>query len=135
MTLEEILLQRLTTDATPSIQQRLNGHVHFGVVPKHRQTYVRISNISNPASERSSAGTQHSTKKSTFQIDVFAKHYLTAKELATYIADHLDAYQGTHEDVVIQLIEVENLRPGYANTTETHQHIIDIAITHRRKEP
>jgi hypothetical protein len=134
MILEDVLLQLLTTGAPSSIETKLNGDIHFGVVPHHRNTYIRISNVSNPQSERNSTGAQHSTKRSTFQIDVFARHYLFAKELSTDIAEHLDAYQGTHDDLVIQLIEVEDMRPGFANTTETHQHIIDIAITHRRKE-
>lgn len=134
MILEEVLLQLLTTEAPVDVQNKINGHIHFGVIKKHRHTYLRVSNLSNPQSERTSQGKQHTIKRSMFQIDVFSKAYLETKELAENIADHLDAYQGTHNDLIIELIEVENLRSGYADTNEIHQHIIDIAITHRREQ-
>tara|TARA_B110000196_G_scaffold317906_1_gene332075 strand:- start:10228 stop:10635 length:408 start_codon:yes stop_codon:yes gene_type:complete len=133
MILEEVLLQLLTTDAPADIESKINGHIHFGVIKKHSHTYLRITNTNNPQSERTSTGHQHTIKNSTFQIDVFAKTYLSAQELAQQIASHLDAYQNDHSDLVIELIEVENIRPGYANTNEIHQHIIDLAITHRRE--
>lgn len=133
MILEEVLLQLLTTDAPDEIASSIKGHIHFGVIKKHRHTYLRISNINNPQSERTSAGTQHSIRGSVFQIDVFGHSYLSTKELAESIGNHLDAYQGAHDDLVIELIEVENIRPSYAKTTEIHQHIIDLAIKHRRK--
>jgi hypothetical protein len=134
MIIEEIILALLTTLAPVELASKFLNRVYFGPVAKGAvNPCLRVTGISKPASERTSTAQQHTTKRATYQIDVFADHYLEAMELAEAIADHLDGYQETHGSLVIQLIEVEGINPGYGNTTEQHNHLIEVAILHRRK--
>ncbi len=138
MTIEEFLLALLTVDAPAAITGTLNGRIRFGVIEKGCSYPVaRVTGISNPTAERTSKGKQHTTKRSLFQIDVFDKTYLDTQQLAQKLGDHLDGYQGVKTDaserLIIQLIEVENIKPGYGNATETHQHSLDLAILYRRE--
>lgn len=134
MIVEEVILALLTTLAPASISNAISGRINFGRIDHGSPIpALRVTGINSPASERISTGKQDTTKRSTYQIDVFAKTYLTAKSLADEIGNHLDSYQGTHENLVIQLIEVESISPGFGSTTEQHQHSIELAILHRRK--
>ncbi|NRA24468.1 MAG: hypothetical protein HRU08_08325 [Oleispira sp.] len=134
MIVEEIILALLTTMAPAEISTKVSDRIDFGVVNSGTATpSLRVTGVSKPASERTSTGQQHTTKRSTYQIDVFSDKYLEATELASAIGDHLDGYQGTHENLVIQLIEVEGINPGFGNTTEQHQHLIELTILHRSK--
>jgi hypothetical protein len=133
MIIEEVILALLTTMAPLEISSKVSDRIFFGVVKIGAATpCLRVSGISNPAGERTSRGIQHTTKTSTYQIDVFSKSYLEAADLTAAINNHLDGYQGTHENLVIQLIEVTGTNPGFGNATEQHQHSIDLAILHRR---
>ncbi|MEY8205413.1 MAG: hypothetical protein RPR40_10095 [Bermanella sp.] len=136
MTLEEFLLQRLTTDAPAAITNVLSGRIRFGIIEKGCDyPVVRITSIRSPASQRTSKAKQHTTKSATFQLDVFAESYLSALQVAQNIANHLDGHQDhadNEENIAIQLIEVTDIKPGYGNGTETHQHSIDLTILYRR---
>ena len=134
MIVEEVILALLTALAPAEITSAISDRIDFGVVNSGTATpSLRVTGVSKPASERTSTGQQHTTKRSTYQIDVFSDNYLGAVELANTIGDHLDGYQGTHENLVIQLIEVTGINPGFGNTTEQHQHSIDLEILHRSK--
>jgi hypothetical protein len=131
---EEVILALLTTMAPAGISSKISDRIYFGVVDSGSvNPSLRVAGVSKPPSERTSKGKQHTTKRSTYQIDVFSDSYLEAVELTNAIGDHLDAYQGTHENLVIQLIEVAGINPGFGNTTEQHQHSIDLTILHRSK--
>ncbi|MDP2505385.1 DUF3168 domain-containing protein [Oceanobacter sp. 3_MG-2023] len=127
--LEAILIDMLTSSAPAAIANAVADRVHPGVLPERcRYPAIRLANISNPMAERRSDGTQHTTKTSTFQLDVYARTYLAAKQLADDIAELLDGYQATHDTTVIQLIAVTNIRPGWESGTEHHNHTLDITI-------
>jgi hypothetical protein len=127
--LEAILIDMLTASAPASIANAVADRVHPGVLPERCQyPAIRLTSISNPAAERRSDGTQHTTRESTFQLDCYGNTYLAARLLADNVADLFDGYQGTHDNTVIQLIEVTNIRPGFDTGTEHHNHLIEISI-------
>ena len=134
MTLEEILLHLLTTAAPAELPALIADRIYFGRLDNGCEyPALRITGVSKPAGERNSAGQQHTTKRATYQIDVYADNYLDATKVAHLMSEYLDGYQGTHDNTVIQLIEVEDINPDFLQTTEKHQHSIDLAILHRNK--
>lgn len=130
--IEAIITDLLTSSAPAAVSNPVADRVFPGIIP-HKCQYpaIRHQSINNPASQRNSAGTQHTTKRTTYQIDVFAKTYLQAKSIADAIAAYLDGYSATHDAISIDLIEVTNVRPGYADGSEKHHHIVELTLTWR----
>ena len=134
MTLEEILLHLLTTAAPAELPALIADRIYFGRLDNGCEyPALRITGVSKPAGERNSTGQQHTTKRATYQIDVYANKYLEAATIAGLITSHLDGYQSTHQTTVIQLIEADDINPDFLESSEKHRHSIDISILHRSK--
>ncbi len=132
--IEAIITDLLLNSMPSSVADAISDRVHPGILPqKCSYPAIRHQVISNPASERTSKAKQHSTKNSRYQIDIFARSYLEAATIATIIADQLDGYSATHDTTTIDLIEVVDTRPGYADKTETHHHIIELNLIWRKQ--
>tara|TARA_A100001015_G_scaffold219571_1_gene247036 strand:- start:934 stop:1338 length:405 start_codon:yes stop_codon:yes gene_type:complete len=130
--LEAIITDLLLNSMPAEVINAIDDRVFPGIIPqKCRYPAIRHQSISNPASERTSAATQHTTKRSRYQIDVFAKSYMQASDLAHTIGEQLDGYSATHDQIGISLISTDDIRPGYASASEKHHHIIELTLTWR----
>ena len=130
--LEAIITDLLLNSIPEATASAISDRVHPGILPE-RCSYpaIRHQAISNPASERISNSKQHSTKRSRYQIDVFAKTYYQAANIANEIGLHLDGYSATHDQINIDLISTDDIRPGYASSSEKHHHIIELTLIWR----
>lgn len=81
--------------------------------------------LSKPTPERTSKRKAHTTKTTTMQIDVWAKSYLEA----ALIGGLVEGLDGRHLGN-ISLIEVDDVRPNFDNSSELHNRSIDLTITH-----
>lgn len=123
-----MLLEQLAgLDSTP-----VNGRIHPGVLPENCEyPAVVFTLISSPSAERRSDKTQHTTKRSLFQIDVWATTYLEAGQIAQSIEDAIDGYSGLIDGKHFKLVEVEDSRPGFDTTSEHHRRTLEIAVLHQ----
>lgn len=130
--IEIIITDLLLNDMPPSVSSALDDRIHPGLLPEEcGYPAIRHQSISNPASERTSTAKQHTTRRTRYQIDVFAKSYLSAATIATTIGEQLDGYSATHDQIGIDLISTDDIRPGFASASETHHHIIELTIIWR----
>lgn len=130
--LEAIITDLLINAMPPEVINAVDDRIFPGILPEGcRYPAIRHQSISNPASQRTSAGTQHTTRQSRYQIDVFAKTYLQASDIANAIGQQLDGYSATHDQICIDLISTDDIRPGYASASEKHHHIIELTLTWR----
>lgn len=130
--IELIIHDMLTNDMPGEVSGPVEGRVYAGVLPEGcAYPAVRHTLISSPASERLSDRSQHTTRTSRYQIDVFAQTYLEAATIANAIGNVMDGYSSTHDSINIDLIETTDIRPGYADSAEKHHHIIELTIIWR----
>lgn len=130
--LEAIVTDLLLNAMPAEVGAAVSDRVFPGILPERcKYPAIRHQSISNPASERTSAGTQHTTKRSRYQIDVFARTYMQASEIAHQIGEQLDGYSATHDQIGISLISTDDVRPGYASASEKHHHIIELTLIWR----
>lgn len=130
--LEIIITDLLINAMPPEVINAIDDRIYPAILPERcKYPAIRHQSISNPASERTSAGNQHTTKRSRYQIDVFARSYLQAAEIAHAIGEQLDGYSATHDQTTIDLVSTDDIRPGYASASEKHHHIIELTLTWR----
>lgn len=109
------------------------GRVHVGKLPEKCQyPAVVFRRITSPSAERRSDKTQHSTRRSLLQVDVWSSTYLEAGTIGAAVESALDGFSGTVSGIAIGLVEVEDNQPIFDESSELCRATLEIAIYHRQ---
>ena len=128
--IESALLQLLTGISGLS-SSPVSGRVYPGVLPENcAYPAVTFTAISTPVAERTSKKTQHTTRRTLFQVDVWSATYLQAGQIAGAIFTAIDGYSGEVAGTPIKLVEVEDNRPSHDSASEYHRRTLEISMLH-----